>query len=55
MRYLKQNPWPLVRKQTIPTEPPPLVGEISAKFCGRYITGINEIMCFELSISEKKY
>jgi hypothetical protein len=22
------SPWPLVRKRTIPTEPPPLVGEI---------------------------
>jgi hypothetical protein len=27
-------PWPLVRKQTIPTERPPLVGEVSANFCG---------------------
>jgi hypothetical protein len=26
--YKKQTPWPLVRKQTIPTEGPPLVGEI---------------------------
>jgi hypothetical protein len=25
---LKSTPWPLVRKQTIPTERPPLVGEI---------------------------
>jgi hypothetical protein len=24
----KQTPWPLVRKQTVPTEQPPLVGEI---------------------------
>jgi hypothetical protein len=24
----KQTPWPLVHKQTIPTERPPLVGEI---------------------------
>jgi hypothetical protein len=24
----------LVRKQTIPTERPPLVGEVSANFCG---------------------
>jgi hypothetical protein len=23
-----QTPWPLVRKRNIPTEPPPLVGEI---------------------------
>jgi hypothetical protein len=26
--------WPLVRKRTIPTERPPLVGEVSANFCG---------------------
>jgi hypothetical protein len=25
---------PLVRKRTIPTEQPPLVGEVSADFCG---------------------
>jgi hypothetical protein len=25
---IKQTPWPLVRKRTIPTELPPLVGEI---------------------------
>jgi hypothetical protein len=25
---IKQTPWPLARKQTIPTELPPLVGEI---------------------------
>jgi hypothetical protein len=24
----KQTPWSLIRKRTIPTEPPPLVGEI---------------------------
>jgi hypothetical protein len=24
----KKIPWPLVRERTIPTEPPPLVGEI---------------------------
>jgi hypothetical protein len=29
-----QTPWPVVRKLTIPTERPPLVGEVSAKFCG---------------------
>jgi hypothetical protein len=28
------SPWPLVRKLTIPTERPPLVGEVSAIFCG---------------------
>jgi hypothetical protein len=32
--YTKQTPWPVVRKRTIPTEQPPLVGEVSAKFCG---------------------
>jgi hypothetical protein len=32
-RILKlKTPWPLVRKQTIPTERPPLVGEVSANF-----------------------
>jgi hypothetical protein len=29
----KQTLWPLVRKQTIPTERPPLL-EINADFCG---------------------
>jgi hypothetical protein len=28
------TPWLLVRKRTIPTERPPLVGEVSANFCG---------------------
>jgi hypothetical protein len=28
LTYNKQTPWPLVRKRTIPTERPPLVGEI---------------------------
>jgi hypothetical protein len=28
------TPWPLVRKRTIPTERPPLVGEVSANFSG---------------------
>jgi hypothetical protein len=31
-RYLNWTPWPLVRKRTIPTERPPLVGEVSANF-----------------------
>jgi hypothetical protein len=31
---LNQTPWPLVRKRTIPTERPPLLGEVSANFCG---------------------
>jgi hypothetical protein len=26
--HIKQTPWPLVRKRTIPTERPPLVGEM---------------------------
>jgi hypothetical protein len=30
----KKTLWPLVRKRTIPTERPPLVGEVSANFCG---------------------
>jgi hypothetical protein len=29
-----QTPWPVVLNQTIPTERPPLVGEVSANFCG---------------------
>jgi hypothetical protein len=29
-----KTPWLLVRKQTIPTERPSLVGEVSANFCG---------------------
>jgi hypothetical protein len=32
--WRKPNPVALVRKQTIPAERPPLVGEISANFCG---------------------
>jgi hypothetical protein len=28
------TPWPLGRKRTIPTERPPLVGEVSVNFCG---------------------
>jgi hypothetical protein len=30
----KQTPWPVVRKRTIPTERPPLVGEVNANFSG---------------------
>jgi hypothetical protein len=30
----QQAQWPLVREQTIQTEQPPLVGEVSANFCG---------------------
>jgi hypothetical protein len=29
-----KTPWPLVRKQTIPTERPPFVGQVSANFWG---------------------
>jgi hypothetical protein len=28
-----KTPWLLVRTRTIPTERPPLVGEVSANFC----------------------
>jgi hypothetical protein len=31
---LKLKSVALIRKQTIPTEPPPLVGEVSVNFCG---------------------
>jgi hypothetical protein len=27
LRHNKQTPWPLVRKRTVPTEPPTLAGE----------------------------
>jgi hypothetical protein len=30
----KKTPWPLVRKQTMPTERPQLVGEVKANFYG---------------------
>jgi hypothetical protein len=30
---LQLTPWLLVRKRTIQTEQPPLVGEVSANFC----------------------
>jgi hypothetical protein len=32
--YLLKNSVTLVRERTIPTEPPPHVGEVSVKFCG---------------------
>jgi hypothetical protein len=35
---LKLNSVDLVRKQTIPTERPPLVGEVSANFCGQKVS-----------------
>jgi hypothetical protein len=37
-RILKLNSVPLVRKQTIPTERPPLVGEVSANFCRQRVS-----------------
>jgi hypothetical protein len=33
----EQTPWLLIRKQNIPTERPPLVGEITAHFAGRSV------------------
>jgi hypothetical protein len=33
-RNIKKNSVALVRKQTIPTERPPLVGEINVNLCG---------------------
>jgi hypothetical protein len=33
----KLNSVAVVRKRTIPTELPPLVGEVSAKFCGQKV------------------
>jgi hypothetical protein len=34
LHLTKLTPWPLVRKRIIPTERPPLVGEVSDNFCG---------------------
>jgi hypothetical protein len=34
LERLKKTPWPLVRKRTIATERRPLVGKVSANFCG---------------------
>jgi hypothetical protein len=31
--YIKQTPWPLVRKRTTPADRPPLVGEVIGNFC----------------------
>jgi hypothetical protein len=41
---LKQTPWPLVRVRTIPTERPPLVGEVSANFAaiGCHVVGVTD-------------
>jgi hypothetical protein len=38
--YLHHKPVTLVRERTIPTERPPLVGEISANFCHKPIDNI---------------
>jgi hypothetical protein len=35
--YTELNTVALVRKRTIPTERPPLVGEVSANFCGKRV------------------
>jgi hypothetical protein len=32
MTYLHETPWSVVLKGTMPTERPPLVGEVSANF-----------------------
>jgi hypothetical protein len=37
-RNFKQNSVALVRKRTIPNERPPLVGEVSANFCGQRVS-----------------
>jgi hypothetical protein len=34
LTYLVTHSMALVRKRTIPTDRPPLVGEVSANFCG---------------------
>jgi hypothetical protein len=34
---LNQTQWPESAKRTIPTERPPLVGEVSANFCGHRV------------------
>jgi hypothetical protein len=34
----KENSVALVRERTISTERPPLVGEVSAKFCGKKVS-----------------
>jgi hypothetical protein len=33
-KWITNNSVALVRERTIPTERPPLVGEVSANFCG---------------------
>jgi hypothetical protein len=35
-----KTPWPFVRKQTIPTERPPLVSEVSANFSLWFCMGV---------------
>jgi hypothetical protein len=34
LKLKTKTPWPLIRKRSIQTERPPLVGEVSANFCG---------------------
>jgi hypothetical protein len=34
----KRNSVALVRERTIPTEQPPLIGEVSANFCGSRVS-----------------
>jgi hypothetical protein len=36
----KITPWLLVRKRTIPTERPPLVGQVSANFCWHRVSRV---------------
>jgi hypothetical protein len=36
-RELQKNSVAVVRKRTIPTERPPLVGEVSANLCGQRV------------------
>jgi hypothetical protein len=36
-KKIKQTPWPVVRKRTIPTERPPLDGEVSANSSGQRV------------------
>jgi hypothetical protein len=38
IKKTKLNSVALVRKRTIPTERPPLVGEISYNFCGQIVS-----------------
>jgi hypothetical protein len=46
----KQTPWPLVRKQTIPTGRPPLVGKSSASSSGKCIGCLDAILSCQSTI-----